>query len=571
LHFRSKTGRLTEELSFKPSFSARTASANAEKTLHANIEIGNKNYAGIFAYTRSEYGDLRAGKNRDDRFPDFGKRIDFIEVENGEDVLRTNEEDELQIGTGYTQQDFFSKMRYVPHERIDFNLNLQYSTSGDVPRYDRLTERNSDGLKFAEWYYGPQDRVLASLNTKITGEGFFDELYLINSYQKIDEDRYSRLYNDSVLETNLEDIHVWASSLDISKDLSEKLNLRIGGEIQYNDVHSTAGENQFTRYPSGENSMLLSGVYAKTGYSISQNTDWQAGLRYSYSISKLLYGRDEVFEWPSYFYEGIENKNSNLSFLTSVSHSIDKLSLYANAGSSFRAPNIDDLAKIRVKADEISVPNPELKPEQSWNAEIGLAYQTEQWTFRANSFYTSLKDAIVRENFSLIDGSTTYLINGEELNVVANQNATKAQVYGISLHGKIAITKNLRFRTDANLVKGRSFDENDLGIPLGHIPPFYGKSEVIFDKSKLKLRLAYRFNGAKKLKDFGGSVDNPELATPEGSLAWHTWNMYNTYSISDKYSLSFAIENILDIHYRTFSSGVSAPGRNFILSARGTL
>jgi hemoglobin/transferrin/lactoferrin receptor protein len=39
--------------------------------------------------------------------------------------------------------------------------------------------------------------------------------------------------------------------------------------------------------------------------------------------------------------------------------------------------------------------------------------------------------------------------------------------------------------------------------------------------------------------------------------------------VSEPMSLSFAVENILDHHYRTYSSGISAPGRNLIISLRG--
>ncbi len=572
LHFRSKTGKLSEELTLKPTVFARVASANSERTLHANLEFGNRNYSGIFAYTRSSFGDLRSGKNRDSKYPDFGKRPDYVEVVNGVDVLKTNQEEELQIGTGYSQDDFFAKLRYVPKEKVDFNLNLQYSTSSDVPRYDRLAERDGGGLAFAEWYYGPQNRFLASLNTKVKGDGkWFDELYIINSYQRIDEDRISRNFNAEESEENYEDLHVLGSSIDLSKDVTKNFNIRAGGELQYNDLTSTASPSVFTRYPSGDNSMLLSGLYLKTGLAINPKTDWQVGMRYSYSKTKLLYNRDNFFEWPEYFYEGIENSNSNVSFLSSLSYNMDKISLYANAGSSFRAPNIDDLAKIRVKVDEISVPNPELKPEKTWNAEIGVGYEIQNFTLRINSFYTQLRDAIVRRDFMLIDGSTSYMYNGNALAVVANVNSNKAKVYGISFNGDMDISNHLALRADLSVIRGKAFDEDDVSTALGHIPPLYGKAEIAYKRNSFRARCTYRFNGAKKLDDFGGSVDNPELATPEGSLAWQTWNLYSSYTISDKYSLSFGVENILDLHYRTFSSGVSGAGRNFILSVKGTL
>jgi len=572
LHFRTKTGKLSENLQLKPTVFSRIASANSEKTLHANVEYGAKKYSGIIAYTGSTYGDLKSGKNRDTAFPDFGKRPDYVHIENGIDVLVKNEDEELQIGTGYTQHDFFGKLRYVPKEHLDFKLNLQYSTSSDVPRYDRLTERDGDGLKFAEWYYGPQNRFMASLNTKVKAEDhFFDELYFINSYQRIDEDRFSRNYAATDLEENFEDLHVFGSSLDLSKDLSEKLNLRTGAEIQFNALSSSASPSVFTRYPSGNNNMLIAGIYAKTAYAFTKRAEWQTGIRYSYSRTKLLYNRDNFFEWPEYFYQGIENQTSNISFLSSLSFNLGKVDLYTNAGSAFRAPNIDDLAKTRVKADEISVPNPELKPERTWNAELGLGYEESNFSIRMNGFYTFLKDAIVRNDFMLIDGSTTYLYNGFDLNVVANINANKASVYGVSFNGNLSLSEQLEFRTDLSLIKGKSYDAQDISAPLGHIPPVYGKAEMSYQNSGLKTRLVYRFNGAKAIEDFGGSVDNPELATIEGSLAWQTWNLYSSYHINDRYTLSFAIENIMDLHYRTFSSGVSGAGRNFILSAKATL
>jgi hemoglobin/transferrin/lactoferrin receptor protein len=37
------------------------------------------------------------------------------------------------------------------------------------------------------------------------------------------------------------------------------------------------------------------------------------------------------------------------------------------------------------------------------------------------------------------------------------------------------------------------------------------------------------------------------------------------YQWSEKVNLKAGLENLFDIHYRTFASGVSAPGRSFRL------
>mgnify|MGYP000151658336 CR=1 FL=1 len=42
----------------------------------------------------------------------------------------------------------------------------------------------------------------------------------------------------------------------------------------------------------------------------------------------------------------------------------------------------------------------------------------------------------------------------------------------------------------------------------------------------------------------------------------------NTGNLSDSFTVQMALENILDQHYKTFASGLSAPGRNFIVTLR---
>ena len=55
----------------------------------------------------------------------------------------------------------------------------------------------------------------------------------------------------------------------------------------------------------------------------------------------------------------------------------------------------------------------------------------------------------------------------------------------------------------------------------------------------------------------------------DGTLAWTTYNVYTSWQMNKKYSLNLSLENILNTHYRPFSSGVSAAGRNFIVTFRG--
>jgi len=50
------------------------------------------------------------------------------------------------------------------------------------------------------------------------------------------------------------------------------------------------------------------------------------------------------------------------------------------------------------------------------------------------------------------------------------------------------------------------------------------------------------------------------------SPGWYTLNIKAMYVLNDMISVSAGIENLTDIRYRPYSSGLVAPGRNFILS-----
>jgi hemoglobin/transferrin/lactoferrin receptor protein len=50
--------------------------------------------------------------------------------------------------------------------------------------------------------------------------------------------------------------------------------------------------------------------------------------------------------------------------------------------------------------------------------------------------------------------------------------------------------------------------------------------------------------------------------------AWYTLNLKMIYHFNRNISMSGGIENITDQLYRNYSSGISAPGRNFILSVK---
>ena len=104
-------------------------------------------------------------------------------------------------------------------------------------------------------------------------------------------------------------------------------------------------------------------------------------------------------------------------------------------------------------------------------------------------------------------------------------------------------------------------------FPMGHIPPLFGKLNFKYLFKKFEFSLFSLFNGEKKIKDFGeGNIDNLSEASPDGYPRWWVLNTQISYNWNQSINCNLGLYNIFDVHYKTFSSGISSPGRSIMLS-----
>ena len=52
------------------------------------------------------------------------------------------------------------------------------------------------------------------------------------------------------------------------------------------------------------------------------------------------------------------------------------------------------------------------------------------------------------------------------------------------------------------------------------------------------------------------------------SPSWYTLNLKSMYKLNENFTLTAGLENITDQRYRPYSSGIVAPGKNFVLALR---
>jgi hemoglobin/transferrin/lactoferrin receptor protein len=454
-----------------------------------------------------------------------------------------------------------------------------------VPRYDRLTEQNGSGIfKSAEWYYGPQNRLLLSYQAQLKHGRFYDLGNITLSHQKIEESRHNRSWNKSTLNHRIEKIMVNALNLDFEKYYKGRI-IRYGLESGFNKVNSTANAENIntgvqsaldTRYPDGGTKTSAHALYI-SGESKIGKIDIYEGIRYTNSQLKSTFNDQTFFPFP---FNSIDQHNQSIVGDVSGCYENRKnWKFSAVISSGFRTPNLDDIAKVfeSTKGDTagnnstigtLIVPNKDLRPEYVNNFELGLRKKTSIVEGSLNVFYTSIENVIVTQN-STFNGSITILYGDTLCVVQKNVNAGSAYIYGVSASLNHVLTNELKFAANINYTKGM-INSNSPASPLDHIAPIYGKASLNYQHQNWTASFYTLFNGAKKLKDYNvAGEDNLIYATANGLPAWHTLNLRANYQVNKNIDLQIALENISDKNYRVFGSGISASGRNLLIAVRG--
>ena len=454
-----------------------------------------------------------------------------------------------------------------------------------MARYDRLQDKRNFGgstgttLRFADWNYGPQKRLLSAYELSVKNFAFFNEFKANINYQDIEESRQQREYRRyDRFDSRKENVKVGGFVVD-GRKIFKNHELVAGIDGQLNFVKSRATRTNLnngaiskldTRYPDGKNTVHYFGVYAqhiakfKEGkWVLNDGIRLQAVSLHSNIIDNSFFNLPVTkFEQNNFAVTG----NLGLVYLPS-----SKTRLAAGLASGFRSPNLDDLVKIFdfSVARRVYVPNADIRPEYTYNADLSFSQQvTGKYKFEITGFYTWFRNAIGSAPFRL-NGQDSIVYNGVLSAVYANQNLNKAFVTGLNTNLLVHFTSHISFLSTLTYTYGRMKKFNGPTVPSDHIPPLYGKSSINITLKKISSEISSLYNGWKKIKNYNpDGEDNQQYATPDGMPSWMTLNCKASYIIRNHFTIQAAIENVLDRNYRYFASGFSAPGRNFILAAR---
>lgn len=552
----------------------RYATALNGKTGHVDFSLGHQKWGSLTSITFKDMGDIRIGARRSPYLGDWGQVMHYVDQVNGMDSTLSNDHVLIQPNTGYKQLDILQKIRFDPSPYVNWILNFQYSTSSDIHRLDQLNDYSGENLKYASYYYGPQGRLLISLKNVLKKDNsFFTNMTTIAAFQKIDEDRYSRKFRNPDLLSQQEDVRVLSLNMDLLKAWGAKHKLNYGIEFVYNRVASiafyediTTGEQRpaQTRYPGGGSQSWSASAYASYKWILNKQVVLNGGSRYNWG------GLSSVFVTPILPFDRIDISHGALTGSIGMVYTpSDQWQLNTLLSTGFRNPNVDDYGKVRAKDDLVTVPNDDLSPEHSYNAEVGISRIVEGYMkIELVGYYTWLEDAIVRTFFQL-NGADSLYYDGDPYRITTNYNAGRARIFGAFLGFTSNLNENITLKGTINYTRGHNLTDD---VPLGHIPPVFGRSSITYRKSRFFIEPYLVYHGWKNRGEFSPyGEDNDEEAMEFGFPSWWTANIKSGFQVGTHLEFMLAIENLLDQFYKPFASGVSAPGRNFILTARFVL
>ena len=558
--------------------SSRYSSANKEETTHGTLHIGTKQLASVTSYSFNQFGDLKMGKYG----PDSYLRPYYVDQVENMDKIIQNANPRIQVPSGYDQQNVMQKFLYKPSERWEIQYGFHRSATTSYPRYDRLIEVNTAGMPVsAVWNYGPQIWQMNHFSVQHFGDNLlYDALTFRMAHQYFEESRIDRNFSGSNryrLRTQVEKVNALSINIDLKKTLKkgilyyglESVGNKVSSQATAKNIQTEAPILVADRYPQARwNSYAIFGNYQ---YPVSKKYTAQLGIRYNLFNMDADFSRNLAFFPFAFKTTNIQNGafSGNAGLVISPD---DKTKISLNAATGFRAPNVDDMGKLfDFVSGEVVVPNIDLTAEIAYNGEINLSKLIgNSLKIDLTGYYTYLQNAMVRRA-TKVEGKDSILYNGKMSKTYSIQNAAFAEIYGFHAGFEIDLPLGFYLSSRYNVQIGKEELNNGATTNSRHAAPAFGLSTLGYKKGKIHLQFYAAYSASVSYENLNEEErQKPAIYARDKngkpySPSWYTLNMKGMFTVFKSSTLNIGLENLTNQRYRTYSSGIVAPGFNAII------
>ena len=517
---------LNPAFSDKPTIHAnalsRFASSDMEKTIHAEVRIGSKNLAIKAGLSGRDFGDIVGGDTTGRQSPSEYKELAY---------------------------DFKGKFKL--NKNWESVISHQFIKQKNIPLYYRVHLEN-----FALNEFNLQKRTLSYL--KLNGKSEIKLLKSIGftaSFQKTNEQRNSRKNGSEIERIETDKVQTLGLTLNVISIISNNWTASSGLEF-YQDVVNSDRIDQNIQTNSSTKSRGLypdnSRFQSYAIYSLHQiqQGNWQFNFGGRLNGFKINIADDNVGDI-------IVEPNALVGNLSLAYGLSENASVYSSYSTGFRSPNIDDLGTLGIVDFRYELPTYDLKPEKSYNFEVGYKLRKDKFATSLAFFNTDLKDLITRVKVE------NQQING--VNVYRKENTEKAFIRGFETEMEYLVSNPIKIYGNLSYTFGENVTKNE---PIRRIPPMNGKFGMEYRKNNFFIRPEVWF-ASQQTRLAQGDKDDIRIGK-EGTKGWIISNIFSGFERKN-YAINLSIQNINNTDYRTHGSGINGIGRSVWLTLSGSI
>jgi outer membrane receptor protein involved in Fe transport len=515
----SRDASFSEKPKWGSSLLTRFATQNMDQTLHADLNFGSKKVAFRGGLSWRNFGDIVGGDTTGIQAPNGYRELDY---------------------------DLKSKIRLSPSSVV--TLAYQNVHQQDVDVYHKVELEN-----YAVNKMDPQNRKLAYIRlNQDMNHGIMKSATLTASMQNTEEGRESRKNGSNTLRNENDKVRSLAFSAETHTSKGETWSTSSGIEI-YNDlVNSTRTDTDLSTsaavskrglYPDGS---TMSSFAAFTLHTFDlPKWIFNAGARFNTFIIQV---EDEAVGETKLTPSALVGSTSVMRKLSATSN------VFVSANTGFRAPNIDDLGTLGIVDFRYEIPNFDLKPEKSFQYQLGYKYQGKKLRGEIYLYRNELYNLIVRNR---VGGDSI-----EGYPVYQKENVERAYIQGFETALDYTLSSAWSFAGSLTYTYGQNITKNE---PVRRIPPLFGRLLVEYKKSTWWCNVEW-LAAAKQDRLAQGDMDDNRI--PAGGTPG--WNIFN---INTGYTWRFLeadlrLQNLLNKDYRYHGSGVNGYGRSAIFTLK---
>jgi outer membrane receptor protein involved in Fe transport len=457
--------------------------------------------AAAVGFTYYQAGDVRPG--RGEKTPDPES---YLGLERAAGEPYAPRMSATQLGTGFETYAADATIRQRVARGTDLLLKSQYSVRPELVRYDQVTPRFRGALPArAERSLKPMSRAMLSATLRHRALGaFYDSAEVQLGWQRIFERRSDRRLDEVCIEPVTEPSTepdactgrlrlsprneraleesssnaVGVRAEGRSANASRSVSVIVGVDGRYDMVESAAWTS-----PAGAGSDVADEPRYPDGSAISDGALFVhvrarplpkmhvfLGARGSAFLIDMKERRDDA---SAAFRKTVLDATGSMGIHWEPVHG---LAWVANGARGVRAPNVEDYAAIGTRAQgRYQIPNPNLRPEHSTTADVGLKVSRARRSMHVAAFYARYLDAIVlsptRANGSATtsDGDAYY----------HSMNAAFSEYHGVEAAFDVEIVRGIAPFGRALVMVGTQHNDPSSGLPArtpaDRVPPPQGE------------------------------------------------------------------------------------------------